>query len=68
VEVFPDLLVTGAIRHVNVTMIEWHAAITGPGERKELMDVLAKGVSAVANVTNAFKLYQVMEVIIFVMT
>ena len=27
-EVVPDLLVTGAMQHVNVTMIEWHWNIT----------------------------------------
>jgi len=56
VEVFPDLLITGAIAKINSSMIEWHDHITGPQERRDLMLDLARGAKAVANVTAAFHL------------
>ncbi len=37
-EVVPDLLVTGALRHVNVTMIEWHRHTATPDRVKTLVN------------------------------
>lgn len=42
-EVISDMLVSGAMRHVNLTMIEWHWHITAQGgERIRKMEQLVK--------------------------
>ncbi len=38
-EVVPDLLVTGAMQHVNVTMIEWHWNITAKDRVQALVSM-----------------------------
>ena len=48
VEVLPDLLFSGAIAHINATMIEWHGQRHGqqhgrpgkPDDQKKMSDIL----------------------------
>ncbi len=53
-----DLLLTGAIKHVNVTIVEWHWNITATDRVDTLAD-LSRGVGAVAKVSRAFQLAEV---------
>ncbi len=44
-EVVPDLLVTGAMQHVNVTMIEWHWNITAKDRVQALVSMYHLAIS-----------------------
>lgn len=55
-EVISDLIMSGAIKHVDQTMVEWHyATTTNKGKRLEQIRDLAKGTEVLADVTKTFR-------------
>ena len=53
------MLSTGAIAHVDVTMIEFHSRLAKTKMRRQQSDALQWGMFAVAEVTDSFKFLKV---------
>ena len=51
-EVMSDLIVTGAVQYINVSIIELHERLTNDKERKELIQQLQDGIAAVDKISN----------------
>ena len=56
VDIVPDLIVTGALSRVNLSMIEWHARLASSPARKKISDQLQNFVNLLSSLTKAFKI------------
>ena len=59
IEVMSDLLVSGSLEHINVTMIEFHPSLAESEERRQNSINLEAGLKVIEEVTRKFQILNI---------